>query len=223
MPISLLLALGLVQDAPAATVAPAATTKRLSPTMTLDTESRLLRLDGRVVFREGALELALCPVGTKEHESLVAAVVEPRQFQVGLLLAGAVPGGPAQVDPFRPPFGQRVKVWAKYEQDGQVRTVDVRQWIHRVAEDGRTQPMVADFVFAGSGWRRAPGSPRPVWLGDDGDLVCVVNFAGSVIDVDTRSADFDPRDPQGERYEAKTAAMPPLGTPVELVFEPLVE
>lgn len=189
-------------------------TVKLSPTLSIDHEARRLVLESTVVFREGPLELFLCPVKSKEHESILAAKVEPKLFQLALVMLGAKPGRPASFDPFQLPTGQEVRVLLDY-QDGDTRKrVDAREWIH----DAETKAApAAPFVFAGSGFRKLPGQERATFLGDDGDLICVSNFPGAVLDLQLESSTKN----SGLRFTAWTERIPPQGTAVTIYVEPV--
>lgn len=188
----------------------------LSPTLRIDLDKHLVILDAEVVLREGPLELLICPRRTKEHESVLAAEVAPKTFQLALLMAGAEPGSPASFNPYKPPTGQRLKIWLEYEKDGSQQRIDAREWIRDINTD---KPMAADFVFAGSRFHKVPGVERPIFLGDEGDLVCVSNFPGSVVDVGAKSSRENPE----RLFEAMTKSIPPKATKVRVVFEPIVE
>lgn len=188
--------------------------KALSPTLRVDLKNKKVELDAEIVFREGPLELLVCPSGTKEHESVLAAEVQPRAFQTALLLAGAEPGHPAEFDPYKPPAGDHLRITARYTLAGQKKEHDARLWVRDLQ---RKQVMSDDFVFAGSRFVRIPGTPRVSWLGDEGDLVCVANFPGSIVDIARKSS----RDNTELLFDANTPEIPPVGTKVTLVFEPI--
>lgn len=190
--------------------------RKLSSALTADLEKKRVVIDAEVVLREGPLELLLCPRRTKEHESILAADVKPKMVQLALLMVGAKPGRPAAFEPFQPPVGQPLRVTLEYEQDGATKSVDAREWI-RNQKTGK--PMDARFVFAGSRFAKPPGAERAVWLGDEGDLVCVVNFPGSVVDVSMAST----KENASLIFEAFTDRIPPRGTPVRLILEPIEE
>ncbi|WP_145263307.1 YdjY domain-containing protein [Planctomycetes bacterium Pan216] len=189
--------------------------RRLTPELEVDLDSGEVRIDAQIVLREGPLELLLCPKGGKEHESILAATIEPRTFQTALLLAGAKPGHPARFEPYKPPTGQQIEILLDVKgSDGKMKRLDAREWIQNVKTK---KPMDATFVFTGSQFVRAPGAKRATWLGDEGDLVCVANFPGSVIDIakesTTSNADL--------LFIARTAAIPEVGTPVRVIFKPV--
>lgn len=190
----------------------------VTPSLRMDLDKREVILDAEVVLREGALELLLCPRRTKEHESILAADVAPRSFQLALLGVGAEPGAPAQFEPkFKPATGQRIAVWIEHEVEGKQERIDARQWIRQLDPmGGAAKPMTADFIFAGSRFIKIPGERRARWLGDDGDLVCVANFPGAVIDIAERSDNAN----EALLYEAWTERIPPKGTKVRVIFSP---
>lgn len=188
--------------------------QQLTPTLSVDYDNKVVRLDAEVVLRAGMLELLLCPKRSKEHESILAAEVHPQHFHLALLLIGAQPGRPASHNPFQPPTGQQLKIWLEYEMDGQKKTVDAREWIRNTKTK---KALESDFVFAGSRFTQAPGVDTPVYLGNDGDLVCVVNFPGSVIDINTQAS----TDNTELFFEAWTEKIPPKGTKVRVIFEPV--
>lgn len=186
----------------------------ISPTLRVDFDHSQVILDGEVVLREGALELLVCPKGTKEHETIVAAEVEPKSFHLALLLVGAKPGRPAEFEPYKPPTGQKIHVEFEFAVNGKQERVDARRWIRDI-QTGKE--IDADFVFAGSRFLKIPGEERAVWQGDDGDLVCVTNFVGSIIDVAVQSS----TDNANLSFEAWTDRIPPKGTKVRVRFTPL--
>jgi len=51
-------------------------------------------VDGYVALRAGQLEMLACPVGTKEHESVVAVFAKAHVVHTGLLAIGAKEGTP---------------------------------------------------------------------------------------------------------------------------------
>jgi len=188
----------------------------ISPGLKVDRTRGLVTLDAAVVLREGPLELLLCPKRGKEHESILAAEMKPKDFQVALLLAGATPGRPVQMDPPKPPTGQRVKIWLEIAEESGTRLVDAREWILDVAAK---RAMRVDFVFTGSRIVRVPESDSPLFLGDNGEVICVANFPGSIIDVSVRSSDKNDQ----LTFAPFTERIPAKGTPVKVIVEPLVE
>lgn len=188
----------------------------ISPNLRVDFDQSRVVLDADVVLREGPLELLICPKGTKEHESILAAEVEPKSFHLALLLAGAKPGRPAEFEPYKPPTGQKILIEFEYLKDGKTKRLDARQWIRDIHT---SKEIAADFVFAGSRFLKIPGEERAVWQGDEGDMVCVTNFVGSIIDVAVKSS----TDNANLSFEAWTDRIPAKGTKVRVYFTPLPE
>lgn len=187
---------------------------RVSPALQYDLDKKIVVLEAEVAMRDGPLELLLCPRRTKEHESILAAPFEPKALQFALLLIGAVPGEPARFDPFKPPTGQRIEITVEYEWNGKQHSHDARQWVR----DGKTkQAMTADFVFAGSRLQKVPGVDRPIFLADDGDVVCLSNFPGSMIDVAMQSS----KNNNELAFESFTDRIPPKGTKVRVILKPI--
>jgi hypothetical protein len=192
--------------------------RRISPNLSIDTtdpKAGRVLVETQIVFREGPIELLLCPKRTKEHESILAAELEPRQFQLAMLLSGAKPGAPAKFEPFKPPTGQKLKIEVEWkDKEGKTQRADIRDWIKDAKTGKRAE---CSFVFAGSDFFKAPNTERLVFLGDDGDLVCVSNFPGSIIDVGQESS----KDNSSRLFEAMTEKIPPIGTKVTLIITPL--
>ena len=189
----------------------------VTPTLRMDMKNKQVVLDAEVVLTEGPLELFLCPKRTKEHEAILAADVTPRGFQLALLGVGAEPGSPALFEPeYKPPRGQRIEIWVEWDEKGVKKKVNARDWIRHPKDVGKSEPIAAGFVFAGSRFIRIPGEQRARWLGDDGDVVCVSNFPGSIIDVEMKSTNSN----EGLLFEAWTERIPPKGTKVRVYFVP---
>lgn len=187
---------------------------RLEPALSYSLSKKQARIQATVVLREGPLELFLCPTRTKEHESILSAPFTPRALQFAMLIIGAKPGSPARHDPPKPPTGQKVRIWVEWKENGESKRVEAQSWVRDVKS---RQAMSADFVFTGSGLRKVPGAERPIFLADDGDVVCLANFPGSLIDVDIRSS----KENADLAFEAFTERIPPKGTAVTIIFEPV--
>lgn len=192
----------------------------ITPTLRMDMKNKQVVLDAEIVLTQGPLELLLCPKRTKEHEAILAADIAPRSFQLALLGVGAEPGSPAMFEPeYKPPRGQPIEIFVEWEEKGQTKRVNAREWIRHPKDVGGGEPLKAEFVFAGSRFIRIPGEERARWLGDDGDVVCVSNFPGSIIDVDMKSTNAN----EWLLFEAWTERIPPKGTKVKVFFVPTKE
>jgi len=209
-------------DAPTAATAPtpagddqAAT----APALRLDRKNRRVTLDAVVAQREDALEFLLCTTGTKEYESLLATPVKPSMLHAALLALDLRPGKSGRwsdregAEPvFLPPAGAKLALTVRWtDAKGARREAPVSDWLIEGAS--RAAPKALSWVFVGS----AILDDGSYWGDGEGHHVSLANFASSVIDVPFASS-------------SKTAmlefcpnrdAMPPKGTPVELVITAL--
>ncbi|KAA5545517.1 hypothetical protein FYK55_07695 [Roseiconus nitratireducens] len=192
--------------------------KSLTPSgrLWIDAKQKRVYVDGYVTLRRGPIEMFACPVGTKEHESIVAALARSREVHAALLAIGATPGTPVRFRPeYSPPTGQVIRVWVGwYDDQGEFQCVDARQWIQDVE---REKAMEAQWVFAGSGFWEDPEDHREYYRADSGDMICVSNFSSAMLDVAiSSSADADLL-----RFAPMEDQIPPRETPVRLILVPV--
>lgn len=184
----------------------------------VDPKKQRVYVDGYVALKRGALEMFACPVGTKEHESIVAVLAKSREVHAALLAIEATPGTPVRFRPeFHPPTGQVIRVWVCwYDQNKQFHAVDAREWV----EDLETEKaMQAEWVFAGSEFWEDPEDHREYYRADVGDMICVSNFSSAMLDVAIPSS----ADAGSLRFVPLEAAIPEPDTPVRLVLAPVPE
>jgi hypothetical protein len=178
---------------------------------------RRVRVRATVCFREGPLELFLCRANTKEHESVLAADIDARDIHTALLAAGAKAGSPVQFEPkYQPAHGSVIVATVEYAQDGKTVTAPAKAWVR----DGKTKKELAhDWVFAGSVLFRDPDDPQkpPLYAANGGNVICVSNFPDAMLDLPVNS----PQEDADRPYEAHTDRIPPLGTPVTVILDPV--
>lgn len=172
-------------------------------------------VEAYVCLRQGALEHLLTRRHGKEHEAILAANIHARDLSTALLLAGAEAGRTVFYQPKGvPPSGSAVKISLAYKtREGKEVRVAAQQWVrhHKTKKDLET-----DWVFAGSGFVVDKNDPAKVfYLADDGDVICVANMEGAVLDVPILSCSRD------NEYEAHTERIPPVETPVRVILEPV--
>ncbi|MEL6108036.1 MAG: YdjY domain-containing protein [Planctomycetota bacterium] len=184
----------------------------------VDRTTNRVYVDGYVTLRQGPLEMFACPVGTKEHESIVAAIAESSEVHAALLAIEATPGAPVRYRPeFSPPTGEVIRVWVCwYDEEGQFQTVDGRSWVREIESK---KELSAEWVFAGSGFWEDPEDKREYYRADSGDMICVSNFASAMLDVSVESS------AEGDLllYEPFSDRIPPRETPVRLVLAPVAQ
>lgn len=93
--------------------------------------------------------------------------------------------------------------------------VSYQQAVRKFFADGQSQPMEADFVFAGSSFV-VDDAGKQHYMAESGNIVCVANFADATIDVTVKST------AQNEElmFEPYTERIPPEGTAVTLELVP---
>ncbi len=180
---------------------------------------RRVIVSATVAWREGQFcEFFLCRKDSKEYESVLVADIEPLQVHEALLAAGAKAGSPVQYDPtFLPPQGDKIKVTLRWETNGRQQTVPAQSWLR----DTKThKEMACDWVFAGSRFVENPldtKRPRDYLANSEGIVLTLANFEGSVLDVSIASAKLR----ADQEFEAFGEHIPPLGTAVAVILEPV--
>ena len=170
-------------------------------------------VDGYVCQRNAPLEMFACPIGTKEHESVVAVFAKSRFVHASLLAVGGVPGKPVAFEPkFTPASGTTVRVYALWhDEQGQTQATLAQHWIRQT---GTKKPMLWDWVFAGSKIYKDPETGSETYMGDSGELVSVANFMTSTLDVAVKSDAAN----AGLVFETFSEKIPKRFTPVRLVM-----
>ncbi len=181
----------------------------------IDRKGGRVVVDGYVAIRAGQLEMLACPVGTKEHESVVAVFSKAQVVHAGLLAIGANSGTPVAWEPkYQAPTGSEIQVLALWKDaDGKKKSIDTRKWVHELGTEKGT--LSTNFIFAGSKMWKDPDTGEERYLAESGDLICVSNFATATLDVPLNSSQAN----SGLMFAAMTDAIPPEGTPVRLVLQ----
>jgi hypothetical protein len=94
---------------------------------------------------------------------------------------------------------------------------EFRQAIEKFYAQSQPREMQADWVFAGSGFFTDEDTGKKFYLAEDGDLICVANFGGAMIDVAMPSSS----ESSELNFEAFTERIPPKGTPVTVELIPV--
>lgn len=181
----------------------------------IDAESGVVLVDGYVSLREGMLEMFACPVGTKEHESVVAVYCWAQVVHAALLALGAETGTPVQFEPeFKPPTGTEIDIEVRWlDEAGNWQSAKAQDWVKDAATG---KAMDHPWVFAGSGFWKDEETGREYYMAEAGDFICVSNFTTATLDIPAESSQVN----EGLLFEAFAEKIPPLGTPVRLVLKP---
>jgi hypothetical protein len=157
-----------------------------------------------------------CLVGTKEHESVVAVFSNAQTVHAGLLAIGADQGKPVKWDPYVPPSGSEIQVFALWrDEEGNKKKIDTREWVRVVGTEDDT--LATNWVFAGSMMWTDPDTGEQRYQAESGDLICVSNFSTATLDVPIESMAVN----SGLMFAAFTERIPKEGTPIRLVLQVL--
>ncbi len=182
-------------------------------------EKRRVLIDSYVCLRKGQLEQLLTRKQTKEHEAILAADVDARHIHAALQAARAEPGSPVKFIPkYQPASGAVIRVFLEYKDEQQkVHRVRAQEWIHNLKTN---KDLEHDWVFAGSVLIPDPldKTKPPYYAANTGDIICVSNFDTALLDLPIMSS----KDNEELIFEAHTDRVPPLGTQVTVILEPVV-
>ena len=184
-------------------------------------DKRRVIVQAEICLREGMLEHLMCRKRTKEHEAILAADVDARDIHKALLLAKATPGTTVKYKEdgtIIPPTGTKIKVTLSYKDKDKPITIAGREWVR----DVRTKKSLQyDWVFAGSEFQINPleKDKPPLYAANAGDVICVSNFEGAMLDLPISSS----KNNAELEFEAFTERIPPVGTPVWVTLEPILE
>jgi hypothetical protein len=224
MPLAAILlcaALAAAQDAPAPPPPPASTapaTRPGLPAMRIDPQARTIEIEARVALRQGPLELLLCHRLTKEYESILATDAQGSHVHAALLALGLDPGRAGYWQRlgdgnsvYSPPAGAPLEITLRWrDAQGRDQQAPAHQWL--AAQESGNAPRPFGWVFVGS----SPVEEGPYWADQTGDIISLANYEASVIDVPFASS----RDNSLLTFAARTAAIPPEGTPVTVTIRP---
>ncbi len=194
--------------------------KRLSPNydVWIDGKNKRVILEGTVCMTEGQLEMFACTRRTKEHESIVTVLTAAHPVHAALMAIGAKPGKPVSFDPeYTPATGTEIEIEMSWtDKDGKEKKARAQDWIMDVKTK---KAMAHNWVFAGSGFYLDEMSGKRHYLADQGDFICVSNFASAMLDLPIKSTDQK----DGLLFDAFTANIPPKGTRVTMTLIPKLE
>jgi hypothetical protein len=189
---------------------------------TPDNGPRRVVVSSYVCLREGQLEGFLTKRQTKEHEYILAADCDAQIIHATLIAAGAEPGSPVRFGPgdkYAPAHGTLIKVSVQYkDKQGKLVTVPAQNWIRNAV---RKTAFDHQWVFAGSRLIPDPDQKLPPFYGaNSGDLICICNMTEAMLDLPIKNLNSEP---DTRIFEAWTERIPPMGTRVEVILEPVLD
>lgn len=182
----------------------------------LDVKNKSVIVAGHVCLTRGGLEMFVCPINTKEHESVIAAHATAAEVHAALLAIGAEPGKPVQWEPVqKSASGSILEVRVTWLDP--VSNRPMTRWGKEMVRNFRDGTGLAhDWVFGGSILEKDPESGESWYYADSGPLICVSNFATACIDINVPSSATD----GNLLYEANTPNLPAKGTKVYIQLTP---
>ncbi len=195
--------------------------------ITIDAEARTVRCPGHVNMSEGGpIEVLACLPRGKVHESVFTLDVEPVDLQVALLLLGLKEGRNPSFNyrddspgAQKPPGDDTLIFveWRKPADAGAVGELERRraeEFLANVKPDG---PIVqGTWVFLGS--MVVNGRFGADY---DGTLITTFHDPFAILELNLPVVNANPYRGQGLDYVVNKDLCPPVGTPVELVIQPL--
>ncbi len=171
---------------------------------------------GVTCMDQGPLEMFICPLYTKEHESVIAVNAKSHEIHALLLGIGVNPGAPVEWEPeYKVATGPTVAIdvmW-KDEESGEIITRNGRELVQN-ARTGRE--LDTDWIFGGSQTYTDPEDGTTFYYGDAGEMVCLSNFSTATMDIPFPS----PQSNYDLVFAANTEKIPAPGTKVYVIFKP---
>ena len=201
--------------APAApATAPAANVGRL-PHVEIDRDKRQVRVECEALAVNAPLEFFVCMAGTSEHEAVLRSAAKPSHIHTGLLMLGLKPGQPVTfleaTKKWLPPQGPPLHITLEYQRDGRTVSYPAYRWIRDIKT--KKEPKAFTWIFAGS--RVTPDGRYGA--DDTGYTATLVNFDYALIDVPDLASNSN----ETLEWERNAELMPPKGTKVWMVIEPV--
>lgn len=178
--------------------------------------TRSLEVGGVVNMEEGLIEVFACAPGGKAHESIIVLDCVPSGVHAGLIALGLEAGTPVEVGTeanYRPPEGPGVIVEVHWIDDvGTERTRRAEDWILDTTTEA-PMPHV-EWLFTGSFMQSVTGDPADATYAADyvKSIVTTYHDSSTILENPLAKGNDD------TVYYAHTDAIPPVGTPVTVVF-----
>lgn len=186
--------------------------RTFAPGITIDWDEPALRVEAKVVLREGPLELFACSPQTREHESIIAVAARPLHIFQAMGLIGLESGSPPsykeESEQWSRAHGEPLELRVEWRNGGKVLSARPGEWM--IEKKSGKPPEDLAWVFSGSVVRE-----KDHFAADsDGTVVCVVDFDSALISIPTRHSADD-----AELWlSANTQVIPPVGTACTLII-----
>jgi hypothetical protein len=182
-----------------------------------DTKHKWVVLQGEACSADCPLEF-FATYFDRSYESVLTVNVKPSSVHAGLLLAGAEAGHPARFEPkFSPPTGTEIALELRWKDaKGKLQSCPAQQWVRNVKTK---KAMDANWVFAGSIIVTDEATGKTSYVADRGcEMICVLSSPAAMLDLPL----FGSGVIEDRNFEKFKEHIPPAGTPVTLVFKPIL-
>jgi hypothetical protein len=185
------------------------------PHVTVDVRNKRILVECEALHCEAPLEFFCVVAGGSEHESVIRTRAKPSDIHTGLLMLGLTPGEPMKYSEatkkWFPPHGPPVNITMEYDKDGKHYSLPA----YKLMRDLKTRQSMPPqtWIFAGSRLLE----DGTYGANPTGYVVSIVNFELTLLDVPRLASSAN------ETLEWETALdlMPPLGSPMTMIIEPL--
>ena len=189
-------------------------------------------VDAVVCLGEGILDFLVVPQESgKEYETLLRMDAQPSELHAALLALGARPGPlPPELrgdnrgapqnaagSPAPGPIGDRVAISVRWGEPGQEKEIPVEKWLIDRGTGKTAEGLY--WIFSGSFFGKYPDTHQ-VYVGDVERLAVAMWYHAACV-LNLGVAAGSPYRGQRLGFEINRAAVPPVGTPVRIIFRVL--
>jgi hypothetical protein len=178
-------------------------------------EKKFIEATGRVVLTDGILEFIAVEHGGREYESVLALDCKPSALQFALLLIGCEPGAVPQRAKAGENIGDRLELELSWQLDGKTKRLPVEKLL--VERKTKKPPAKLPWIFTGSHFATDPLSGREVFLAD-AERAFIALWWSPGIPVNLGGEYGNPYRGEDQGFEVNRKLVPPLDTPVMLMF-----
>jgi hypothetical protein len=181
----------------------------------VDARNRQIVLLGEVCSAGYPLEF-FATYPNRSYEAVLSVNAQPSVVHACLLAIGAEPGHPVKFQPkFSPPTGTEVAIEVRWKDaQGKIQSKPAQYWIRNIKTK---KELDTNWVFAGSMFVSDDAGNKS-YLADSGELICVLNLQGAMLDLPMRSDSGL----ESRSFEAFTEHLPPQGTATTVILKPIL-
>lgn len=177
------------------------------PGLRVQSEEKIVTADGRIALTNGILEFLAVEPGGRDYESLLTLTCRPSALKFALLLVG-LPEGATN--------GAALRLDIEWETGGKTN----RRPVEALVLDRRTgkSPAGLPFVFSGSFFGPDLSGTNQIFQADLEQAHIALWWQPAAL-INLRGAAGNPYRGDDEGFEVNPQLVPPVGTPVKLLFQ----